>query len=113
MADLILTVTVNDTDQKCLLSDLVDIDDWVQLAMVGKINNCWKRFQRDWIIKLMEDKSFTDPIPFCNTPLNTNFSSNTSVWVSENYDSGWDCHNYLTFSTTPKCMKILIIAEAV
>tara|TARA_Y100000296_G_scaffold22335_1_gene26408 strand:- start:726 stop:1016 length:291 start_codon:yes stop_codon:yes gene_type:complete len=63
MADLIITVTINDTDQKCLLSDLLDINDWVQDATTGKINNCWKRFQRQWTQKLMDDPSFTDPIP--------------------------------------------------
>ena len=63
MADLTITVVINDTDQKCLLSDLLDIDDWVQKAVEGKINNCWKRFQREWTTKLMEDESFTDAIP--------------------------------------------------
>jgi len=63
MADLTITVTINDTDQKCLLSDLLDIDDWVQKAVEGKINNCWKRFQRDWTTRLMNDETFTDPIP--------------------------------------------------
>ena len=63
MADLIITVTVNETDQKCLLNNLLDIDDWVQKAMTGKINNCWKRFQREWTTRLMDDETFTDPIP--------------------------------------------------
>jgi|TARA_R100000049_G_C1882151_1_gene38138 hypothetical protein len=63
MANLIITVTIDDTDQKCLLNDILDIDDWVQSAVLGKKNNCWKRFQREWTTKLMEDESFTDPIP--------------------------------------------------
>jgi len=63
MADLTITVTINETDQKCLKNDLLDIDDWVQKAVEGKINNCWKRFQREWTTKLMEDESFTDAIP--------------------------------------------------
>ena len=63
MADLTITVTINETDQKCLKNDLLDLDDWLQQAMIGKINNCWKRFQRQWTQKLMDDPSFTDPIP--------------------------------------------------
>ena len=63
MADLIITVTINDTDQKCLKSDLADINSWVQDAVTGKINNCWKRFQRDWTTRLMNDETFTDPLP--------------------------------------------------
>ena len=63
MADLIITVTINDTDQKCLKSDLLDIDDWVQKAVRGKIHNCWKRFQRTWTQRLMDDETFTDPLP--------------------------------------------------
>jgi len=63
MADLTITVIINDTDQKCLKSDLLDINDWVQKAVEGKIHNCWKRFQREWTTKLMDDETFTDPIP--------------------------------------------------
>jgi len=63
MADLIITVTINDTDQKCMKNDLLDINDWVQKAVEGKIHNCWKRFQRDWTTKLMDDETFTDPLP--------------------------------------------------
>ena len=63
MAKLTLTIEVDDTDQTVLKNDLLDIDAWVQAAMTGKINNCWKRMQREWTDKLMNDSSFTDPIP--------------------------------------------------
>ena len=63
MADLTITVTINDIDQKCMKNDLLDLDDWVQKAVDGKKNNCWKRFQQEWTTKLMNDDSFTDPIP--------------------------------------------------
>ena len=45
------------------LQHLLDINDWVQSAMTGKINNCLKRMQREWTDKLMNDESFTDSIP--------------------------------------------------
>ena len=63
MADLIITVTIDDTDQKCMKNDLLDLDDWVQKAVDGKKSNCWKRFQREWTMKLMNDETFTAPIP--------------------------------------------------
>ena len=63
MAELIITVKVSDTDQTVLKNDLLDIDAWVQDAMTGKINNCWKRMQTEWTTKLMNDESFTDSIP--------------------------------------------------
>ena len=63
MAKLTLTIEVDDTDQTVLKNDLLDIDAWVQAAMTGKINNCWKRMQREWTTKLMNDDSFTDSIP--------------------------------------------------
>jgi hypothetical protein len=63
MADLTITVTINDIDQKCMKNDLLDINDWIQKAVDGKKNNCWKRLQREWTTKLMEDESFTDAIP--------------------------------------------------
>ena len=63
MAELTITVKVSDTDQTVLKNDLLDIDAWVQAAMTGKINNCWKRMQTEWTTKLMNDSSFTDSIP--------------------------------------------------
>ena len=63
MAELTLTIKVDDTDQTVLKNDLVDIDAWIQAAMTGKINNCWKRMQQEWTTKLMNDESFTDNIP--------------------------------------------------
>ena len=63
MADLTITVTINDTDQKIMKNDLLDLDTWVQDAVIGKKNNTWKRFQSEWTKKLMDDETFTDPIP--------------------------------------------------
>jgi len=63
MATITLTVDVTDTEQAILLNDLLSIDDWLQAAMLGKKANCWKRMQQEWTNKLMNDASFTDPIP--------------------------------------------------
>ena len=63
MADLTITLTISDTDQTVLKNDLLSIDDWVQDAMAGKISNCWKRMQTEWTQTLMNDDSFSDPIP--------------------------------------------------
>tara|TARA_R100001594_G_scaffold5558_1_gene17068 strand:- start:2375 stop:2644 length:270 start_codon:yes stop_codon:yes gene_type:complete len=63
MADLKVEITVNDTMQAIMNNDLLDISEWVQGAVVGKQNSCWKRMQNEWTTKLMEDDSFTDPIP--------------------------------------------------
>ena len=58
-----ITINVNDTDEKILLNDITDINAWAQEAITGKVNNCWKRMKNDWTTKLMDDESFTDPIP--------------------------------------------------
>ena len=63
MADLKVEITVNDTMQKIMLNDLLSIEDWIKDAVAGKQNNCWKRMQADWTTRLMNDDSFTDPIP--------------------------------------------------
>ena len=63
MATITLTVNVTDTEQAILLNDLLSIDDWLQAAMLGKKNNCWKRMQSEWTTKHMNDASFTDSIP--------------------------------------------------
>ena len=63
MATITLTVEVTDTEQAILSNDLRNINDWLQGAMTGKKNNCWKRMQQEWTTKLMNDESFTDSIP--------------------------------------------------
>mgnify|MGYP003652854871 FL=1 len=63
MATITLTVEVTDTEQAVMLNDLTNINDWVQGAVTGKKNNCWKRMQSEWTTKLMNDASFTDSIP--------------------------------------------------
>ena len=49
--------SISDTDEKLLLNDLLGIQDWVDGALTGKINNCWKRFQTEWTTKLLDDSS--------------------------------------------------------
>jgi len=69
MANHTKTVTLTDLQQKILSNDLYNdtdnagLDAWIQAAVDGKINNAWKRFQTEWTTKLMNDDSFTDPIP--------------------------------------------------
>ena len=63
MAKLTLTVELSDTEQTILKNDLLDLDAWLQAAMTGKVNNAWKRMQSEWTTRLMNDDSFTDPIP--------------------------------------------------
>ena len=69
MADHKKEITLTDLQQKILSNDLYNdtdnagLDDWIQKAVDGKISNCWKRMQCEWTTKLMEDSSFTDPIP--------------------------------------------------
>lgn len=63
MATIEIKVTFDDTEQATMLNDLKDINQWVQDAVTGKKNNTWKRFQQEWTLKLMDDESFTDPIP--------------------------------------------------
>lgn len=58
-----IKITIDDTDEKILKDNLVDIDSWFQGAATGKINNCWKRMRNSWTSKLIDDESFTDPIP--------------------------------------------------
>ena len=62
-------VSLTDLQQTILSNDLYNdtdnagLDKWIQEAVDGKINACWKRMQRSWTTRLMDDPSFTDPIP--------------------------------------------------
>ena len=69
MATHTKTVSLTDLQQNILKNDLYSdadnagLDSWIQDAVDGKINSCWKRMQSEWTTKLMNDDSFTDPIP--------------------------------------------------
>ena len=69
MATHTKTVSLTDLQQKILKNDLhsdtdnAGLDKWIQDAVDGKINNCWKRMQQEWTTKLMNDETFTDSIP--------------------------------------------------
>ena len=63
MANHTKTVVLTDLQQQILGNDLYNdsdnagLDAWVQEAVDGKINSCWKRMQQEWTKKLMDDNS--------------------------------------------------------
>ena len=61
-----ITLTISDTNTKLLLNDLLDIQEWCQGMLDGKINNCQKRFLEEWQPKLFKDPLVT------NIPANIN-----------------------------------------
>jgi len=69
MANHTKTITLTDLQQKILANDLYTaadnsgLDAWIDGAVTGKINSCWKRMQSEWTTKFMNDESFTDSIP--------------------------------------------------
>ena len=69
MATHTKTVSLTDLQQNILKNDLYSdtdnagLDEWIQVAVDGKLNSCWKRFQTEWTTKLMNDSDFTDAIP--------------------------------------------------
>ena len=52
-----VTVNISDADEQAMLNDLLDIDAWVQAAVVGKINNCKKRMAAEAAAVLKADAS--------------------------------------------------------
>ena len=51
------TIEISDHNEKVLLNDLLDVDDWVQKAVVGKINHCSKRMANEAAAVLKTDAS--------------------------------------------------------
>ena len=47
--------TISTTEESVLKNDLLDIQDWWDNALAGKINNCKKRMIQEWNPKLMAD----------------------------------------------------------
>ena len=48
---------ITDTDEKILLNNILDIQEWVDGAIAGKVNQCWSRFELKWTQKLMDDSN--------------------------------------------------------
>ena len=51
--------TLTTLEESVLKNDLLDVQDWVDNAIAGKINNCKKRMIREWLPKLYADDSVT------------------------------------------------------
>lgn len=51
------TVEISDHNEKVLLNDLLDVNDWIQKAVIGKINNCSKRMANEATTILKADPS--------------------------------------------------------
>jgi len=49
--------TLSSTEEAVLKNDLLDVQDWVDGAIDGKVNNCKKRMIREWLPKLYADDS--------------------------------------------------------
>ena len=54
---LTITVEISDHNEKVLLHNILDIDNWIQAAVVGKINNCSKRMANEATAVLKADAS--------------------------------------------------------
>ena len=54
--------TLTTTEESVLKNDLLDVQDWVDKAIDGKVNNCKKRMIAEWLPKLYADDS-VDSIP--------------------------------------------------
>ena len=63
-----VTVEINNLDEKILLDNLLDINDWVQQAVIGKINNCKKRMANNAANVLKAD-SDVETMPATNDGL--------------------------------------------
>jgi len=51
--------TLTEIEELILLNNLLDIQDWVDEAINGKVNNCKKRMIEEWMPKLYADESVT------------------------------------------------------
>ena len=60
----IISQSISDVEMEILKHDIYDINNssnplslWVSNSITGKVNNCYKRMQSEWIPKLMADSS--------------------------------------------------------
>jgi len=67
MADKTYTITISETDEKIFLDQTHNVQAWIEGAVTGKINSSWNNMRNTWTEKLMNDDTFTDPIPSVKT----------------------------------------------
>ena len=60
--------TLTSIEEAVLKNDLLDVQEWVNGAIDGKVNNCKKRMCNEWRPKLYADESVTQ-IPNDNDEL--------------------------------------------
>ena len=48
-------IEISDSDMLCLRNDLLNIEDWIQEAIKGKIANCKKRLITEWHPRLIAE----------------------------------------------------------
>ena len=60
----IISQSISDIEMEILKHDIYDINNssnplslWVSNSITGKVNNCYKRMQSEWIPKLIADSS--------------------------------------------------------
>ncbi len=51
------TITLTSKEETALKNDLLDINDWIQEAITGKVNSCKKRMVNEWRPILFADES--------------------------------------------------------
>ena len=51
--------TLTTTEESVLKNDLLDVQNWVDCAISGKVNNCKKRMITEWLPKMYADESVT------------------------------------------------------
>jgi hypothetical protein len=51
------TIKLTPKEETALKNDLLDINDWIQEAITGKVNNCKKRMVNEWRPILFADES--------------------------------------------------------
>jgi len=57
-----ITVDIPDADVLALKNDLLDINEWAQKAVKGKVANCRSRMVTEWLPRLMADPAI-DTLP--------------------------------------------------
>ena len=78
------TITISETDEKILLDQTHNVQSWIEGAVTGKINYSWNSMRNTWTEKLINDDTFTDPIPSVKADFVTLVTGRSDY---ENYDT--------------------------
>lgn len=103
-------IEISTADIKCLENDLLNIEDWINSAIRGKISKCKKRLVQEWQPRLLLDPDIRT-IPADESAL-IDYITNRKDYKNREARERADLANHGEYFNSPEYAESLEIADA-